>query len=239
MKNDIYLSIIVPVYNEETKIQKDLDSIFSYLKNKKEKYEIIFVDDGSLDNTKNIINEYKNSFTELKLISYFPNRGKGFAIKTGILQANGTYILFADAGLCVPYDNLEIGIELLKNGYDFALGSRALSSSQVLVSQPSYRKIGSRLFSMIIKYMMGISEIKDTQCGFKLFKQNEAKKIFNLNRIERFMFDAETIINAQKLGYKMKEFPVEWSNDPDSRFNPIKGTIKNFKELLWIKFNLK
>lgn len=86
---------------------------------------------------------------------------------------------------------------------------------------------------------MGISEIKDTQCGFKLFKQNEAKKIFNLNRIERFMFDAETIINAQKLGYKMKEFPVEWSNDPDSRFNPIKGTIKNFKELLWIKFNLK
>jgi len=236
MKDDLYLSIVIPVYNEEKKIQKDMEIILSYLKNKKYKYEIIIVNDGSIDDTIKSISEYKNKFNEVKIISFHPNRGKGFAVKTGILNAKGKYILFADAGSCVPYGYLEKGIELLNNGYDLAIGSRALKDSQISVHQPSYRQIGSKIFGFVVKYIMGIYEIKDTQCGFKLFKQNVAKKIFCLNKIERFMFDVETILNAKKLGYKMKEFPVEWSNDPDTRFNPIKGSIRNFKELIMIKY---
>lgn len=238
MKNDLYLSVILPVYNEEKKILKDLEEILSYFKNKNYRYEIIVVDDGSRDNTKKILFEFKDKCKELRILSYHPNRGKGFAVKTGILNAKGKYILFADAGSCVSYDNMEKGIELLKNGYDCAFGSRALKDSQILVHQPRYRQVGSKIFSLIVKFIMGIREVEDTQCGFKLFKREVAKSIFRLNKIDGFMFDIETILNGKKNSYQMKEFPIEWSNDPDTRFNPIKGTIQNFKELIRIKLGI-
>ena len=170
----------------------------------------------------------------VKLFRYEPNRGKGYAIKTGVLQAQGKYILFADAGGCVPYEDIEEGLQLLEQGYDLSFGSRALADSKVLVRQPFYRRLGSKGFAFVVRYILGIKDVRDTQCGFKLFRQDVARKLFDIQRTDGFMFDVEIVLNAKQHGYRLKEFPVRWSSDPDSRFKPIQGTIRQTIQILRI-----
>ena len=232
----VFLSIVIPAFNEEKKIHDDLTQIYDYFSKQDYIFEVIVVDDGSRDKTCELAKSFETRFQNLKCIHYAQNRGKGYALKEGILQAKGEFVLFADAGTCVPFQEVEKGLSLLLDGYDAAFGSRALAGSLVIRSQPLYRRLGAWMFGLVIRWFMGIDWIKDTQCGFKIFRLQAAKKIFKKNRINGFMFDVETIWNARKMGFRTVEFPVIWKNDPDTKFNPLTGSVRNLIELVKIKW---
>ena len=229
------LSIVIPAYNEGKKISKDIEAVYEYFKENSINGELIIVDDGSKDKTYEITKSYTQKFPSLKVINYGKNRGKGYAIKTGILEAQGEYILFADSGICVPYKCANVGLDLLKSGYDIALGSRRTkdNKSKILVKQPLYRQIGSKAFKFLIQTFNVISkEVEDTQCGFKLFKKNVAHDIYKKCFTEKFMIDLEMLRIAKKKGYKISAFPVEWSNDPDTRYHAIIGSFENMLQII-------
>lgn len=239
MKN-YYLSLIIPAFNEEKKIEKDVREAFSYFKKKKILGEVIVSTDGITDNTNRIVNNLRKEFPNLALLSKKEKIGKGAAIKRGALAAQGKYIMFADAGLCVPFKFIDVGIGKLGLGYDLALGSRTDKSAIIKRKQPFYRVLGSKIFSLLVEYVLGVpSHIKDTQCGFKIYKANVAKKLFKDLVTKTMMFDLEHILRAKKYKYQIATFPVEWSNDPDTKFNPLSGGIKLISEVYNIKFRLK
>jgi len=229
------LSVVIPAYNEEKKISRDIEAVYSYFKENLINGELIIVDDGSKDNTFKVASDHKNNYPSLKVLNYGRNRGKGYAIKTGMLEASGKYILFADSGLCVPFKCAKAGIELLDGGYDIAIGSRRTNETKIVQKQPLYRRLGSKAFHFLIRTFQVIPPgINDTQCGFKLFRQDIAQKIFKRLITEKFMWDIEMLRIAQKEKYKVGVFPVEWSNDPDTKFRPYIGSIENMLQILTI-----
>ena len=230
---------------KKKKIESDLLEIMGYCRNNLHSIihttEVIVVDDGSQDMTAERVLNFKKKYPELslKLISYSNNRGKGYAVKIGMLESQGRYCLFADSGCCVPLTYIQNGIQLLEQGADIVIASRGLENSQIIIKQPLYRQMGSRLFSCFIKNLMGINFVKDTQCGFKFFKNEVAHKIFSQLMIDGFMFDIEVLIKGKQYGYKIVEFPVQWSNDSDTRFKPVSGSWHNFRELVRVWQSLK
>jgi dolichyl-phosphate beta-glucosyltransferase len=225
-----HLSVVIPCFNEARKIETDIEAALRYFSGRPYSFELILVDDGSGDGTAAILEKSPGT----RAICYQPNRGKGHAVRTGMLQASGRYRLFADAGLCVPYSEIEKGLALLESGADVAIGSRKLSESQVIEQQAGYRRIGSSVFGLLVRNWMGL-RYSDTQCGFKLFTAQAAEQLFSAARIDGFMFDAEMLINARKFGLTVKEFPVEWRADPDSRYKPFSGSLRNLLELVRIQ----
>lgn len=235
-----YLSLIIPAYNEEKKIERDIRQAFAYFKQKKIKGEVIVSTDGVTDNTNNLVRILAKEFPDLKLIAKKRKIGKGAAIKEGVMRAKGTYIMFVDAGLCIPFKFIEPGIKKIEEGYDLALGNRGDKKSIIKIRQPFYRKIGSIAFGILIKYILGVpGHIKDTQCGFKIYKQDVARVLFKDLKTAGMMFDLEHILRAKKSKFKIAVFPVEWSNDPDTKFNPISGSPAVIKEIYNIKFRFK
>jgi dolichyl-phosphate beta-glucosyltransferase len=231
----IDLSIVMPAYNEEKKIHKDIEAVFEFFNESKISGELIIVNDGSKDNTFITASAFKEKYPNLKVLTYEKNRGKGYATKTGMLEAQGSFILLADAGLCVPYKYALSGIELLKQGNDIAIGSRRGDPNKVKIvrEQPLYRKLGSKGFQLLIHLFQLIPPgIEDTQCGFKLFKKQIAHDVFNRLITEKFMWDIEVLRIAVKKKYKVVPFPVEWGNDPDSRFNPFIGSVENLWQII-------
>lgn len=237
MQNNYFLSIVLPVYNEEKKLERDIGIIFDHFLKQPYSFEMIVVNDGSSDQTLQKAERLKAKHKNLKVISYERNRGKGYAVKTGILETQGDYVLFADAGGCVAYSELEKGLTLLQNGSDIAIASRALPDSELVLKNRWYRTLGGNLFWILIRFFLGIKGLRDTQCGFKIFRREPAQKIFSLQRIEGFMFDVEWILNAQKFGYKIQEFPVRWICDRDSRFHPFPGAFRVLFDLIRIKLH--
>lgn len=229
-----YLSIVIPAYNEEKKISKDIEAVYKYFNEYSVNGELIIVDDGSKDETYNIAKSYKEKFSSLKILTYKKNRGKGFATKTGILEARGEYILFADSGVCVPYKYTNIGLELLKGSYDIAIGSRK-GQAKIVLKQPLYRRLGSKLFHFLVGIFNVIPDgIEDTQCGFKVFKKEVAHNIFKKVFTEKFMYDIEVLRRVKNEKYKITTFPVEWANDSDTRFNPFIGSFENLLQIITI-----
>lgn len=231
----IELSIVLPAYNEEKKISKDIEAVFDYFTESSTNGELIIVNDGSKDETYKVASSFKDKYPNLKVLTYERNRGKGFATKTGMLEAQGKYILLADSGICVPYRFANVGIDLLKKGNDIAIGSRRGDPNKIKIvrQQPLYRKLGSKLFQLLIQAVQLIPPgIEDTQCGFKLFKKEVAHEIFNRLITEKFMWDIEVLRISVKKKYKVVPFPVEWGNDPDSRFNPLIGSFENLFQIL-------
>ena len=230
-----HLSVIIPAYNEGKKISQDIEAVFKYFNEYLINGELIIVDDGSKDETYNTASSFKTKFPSLKVITYKKNKGKGYAVKTGILQSSGECVLVVDAGLCVPFKCANIGLELLKKGNDIALGSRRTTNKEVkiIVQQPIYRKLGSKLFHFLLSVTNTIPKgIQDTQCGFKLFRKEVAHNIFKRLITEKFMWDIEVLRITNKEKYKIAVFPVEWSNDPDTRFNPYIGSIENLLQII-------
>lgn len=235
-----YLSLIIPAYNEEKKIERDIRYAFTYFKEKKIKAEVIVSTDGVTDNTNKIVSNLKKEFPNLSLIYKKERIGKGAALKRGVKKASGKYIMFADAGYCVPFKFIGSGIKKLEEGYDLALGNRVDRQTIIRVKQPFYRKVGSGVFSFLVKYILGVPTlIKDTQCGFKIYKHEIAKRLFSDLKTHGMMFDLEHILRAKKYNFKIAVFPIEWSNDSDSKFNPISGTYKILLEIYCIKFKYK
>lgn len=227
------ISVIIPAYNEEKRLPKTLNRIYKYLSKTKADYEILVVDDGSKDRTIEAARKTKNDKT--KIISYGRNKGKGYAVKTGMLKADGDYLLFSDADLSTPIEELDKFLKQMKH-HDIVIGSRAVKGSDIKIKQPFYRVLLGKTFNLIVQ-ILTIRGIHDTQCGFKLFRKEAAMKIFPKQRIERFGFDVEILFIAKKSGYRIKEMPVVWINDEESKVSPVKDAIRMFRELLTIRYN--
>jgi len=239
-REELDLSIVIPAFKESIKIERDIRAAHAFIIERSLRAEIIVVDDGSPDDTAYRAHTMLNEIPELRVFSYTPNRGKGHALKFGIMRATGRNILFADAGLCVPYDIGMLGIQMLDlKMCDLAHGSRRMRGS-VRVAQPILRRIGSRLFATLVKSFIGIPRyVSDTQCGFKLYRREVAHKLYGEMFSDGFMFDIEIILRARKAKLTILEFPVLWSNDPDSRYDPLRGgALSTLKQLWGIRLRL-
>lgn len=233
------LSIVIPSFNESAKIEQDVDAANDLLVRLGNKGEIVLVDDGSRDNTAEAARLLQRRYPRLRVVSYPRNRGKGHAVAQGVAHATGDIIMFADAGLCVPYEIATLGITMLRMGMcDVAHGSRRMRGS-VRRAQPLYRRIGSKAYAFFVYALMGIPRyVSDTQCGFKLYRRDVAEELYSELFTDGFMFDVEIILRALRKGYRLLEFPVLWSNDADTRYDPVRGTIRNLRELIRIRWTL-
>lgn len=233
----MYLSVIIPAYNEEKRITKSLMEIDGYLRLQKYEYEIIVVNDGSADKTVEVIRKLEPQVKNLFLIDNKKNQGKGFAVRQGFLKATGKYKLFADADNSVSINQIENFFPYFKQNYDILIASRNLKGSALRPAQPLQRRALGYAFSLIFKIFIGVCGIKDSQCGFKIFTKKSAEDILPRCRINRWSFDAEILAIAKKLGYKIKEVPVIWKNDSNSRVN-LAGMFGAVKDLVKIKLRL-
>lgn len=228
----IYLSIVIPAYNEQDRLPVTLDSIFAYLDQKDYTVEVIVVDDGSQDRTSDVVKGYKQYPDKLKLIRQERNHGKGYAVTLGVIQACGEFVIFNDADGATPIEELDKLQRAIDEGFDIAIASRAMKESEV--NDLWYRRILGIVFNRLIRIIV-LRGFSDTQCGFKLFKAHCAKKIFNKLLLVGFSFDVEVLFLAQKMGYKIKEVPVRWQAIPGTKLNPIFDSPKMFWGVLKIK----
>ena len=231
------LSIVIPAYNEESRLPKTLDCIFTYLKARPDRAEIIVVDDGSSDRTSEIVNAWRQKYSGLRLVSNEGNRGKGFSVRHGMLEARGEIALFTDADLSTPIEEADKLLAALRErGYDAAIGSRALDRSLIEVHQSVLREQAGIFFNRLVRWIMGI-EFSDTQCGFKAFRRERSRIIFEQQRVERFGFDPEILFLARRHGLRVAEVPVRWSHDAATKVNVVADGIRMFLELLLIRWN--
>ncbi|KAF0140656.1 MAG: family 2 glycosyl transferase [Stygiobacter sp.] len=233
------LSIIIPAYNEEKKIEKDILLADKFISEQNLSGEIIVVDDGSSDATFQKANGVREKIaTRLVVKKSEKNLGKGYAVKRGMLEASGEYIAYCDAGSTVSFSNLLIGLNLLMNNEcDIVHGSRLMPGSVIRVSQEKDRKFSSSVIRFLVTKFLGVSvSLTDTQCGFKIYKSEAAKELFSKLRTNGFMFEVENILRAIKRNYCVKEFPVEWSCDRDSRITFLKTPWRVLFDIVRIKF---
>ncbi len=232
------LSIVIPAYNEAAKIARDVDAAARFLVDQRLAGEILVVDDGSQDDTSKVAEAVPvPPGIERKVIRYAPHRGKGCAVRTGMVATRGEYALFADSGLCVPFGNALRGLELLRKGTcEIAHGSRKMAGSLLKVPQPAYRRLLSRVFRAVVLDLMGIPHnLTDTQCGFKVYRGDVARELYRDCRSDGFVFDIEVLMRAQHRGFTVREFPVEWVCDLDSRLRPTRNLFGILLELVRIK----
>ena len=232
------LSIVIPVYKEATRLPASLESIHAFTRNATGlTVEVIFVDDGSPDDSTAVIAAFieKHGLSGFRQIRYTPNRGKGYAVKTGILAATGDLILMSDTDLSTPLDDFSKLKAAIDAGADIACGSRAVAGAHIGVKPPLRRRISSRVFNLLVR-MAGVHGIRDTQCGFKLFRAVAAKEIFKTLRTERFAFDVEMIARARKLGYRLVEVPVEWNYSDNSTVRLLSSGSRMLFDIALIAF---
>lgn len=232
----IELSIIIPAYNEERRIHTVLQSIQNYMESQIIDFEVIVVDDGSQDDTTAVVATFRNTFKHLVIISDQTNRGKGYAVRQGMLRARGAYRMFVDADDATHFSDLERFWPELQAGYDIIIGSRYLPASKIHIKQPWLRRMLGRCANMLIQ-VMAVWGIRDTQCGFKIFRAQSAENIFSRALINGWGFDFEVLAIGQRLGYTIKEVPVSWHHRDDSRVRPLKSAFKTLAELWRIKRN--
>lgn len=237
--SDMYLSIVIPVYNEERRLQKGFDKLDIFFQSswKAKKCEVIFVDDGSTDATVEKIEQYldKKLPYQLTLLKNDKNRGKGAVIKQGMLQAGGKYVLFSDIDFSAPLKELNNFLPYLeKKEADIVIGSRALKRELVKKHQPFYREFLGRFFNLVVR-LFYLPHIKDTQCGFKLFTRQAVQKIFPKQQLDSFIFDVEILWLARKNELVIKEVPVEWTNSSISKFSP---NLRNAWIMWWDFFRI-
>ncbi len=232
------LSIIIPAYNESKKIARDLEAAARFLKHKQLSGEILVVDDGSEDDTAEIARNASIPLsTALRVLRNERHHGKGFAVRAGIVQSRGQFVMFADSGLPVPYENALRGLKLLQNGScDLAHASRKLPESIIHRPQPWQRRVFSIVFHwLVILFLKVPARLTDTQCGFKIYRGEAARALYAQCFTEGFLFDIEIILRALQQGFRIQEFPVEWTCDPDSRLSVTRSPRHILQELFEIK----
>ena len=234
------VSIVIPAFNESKKIGGDVKAVAAFLSDNNLAGEIIVVDDGSGDNTADAAKEAGvnlSSSVTVNVIRYERHKGKGHAVRTGMKETSGEYVMFADSGGCVPYEEALRGLELLKSDVcDIAHGSRKMHTSHIEKAQSVYRRICSVMFHWFVIHDMKIpAEFTDTQCGFKIYKGDLGRSLYGKCITEGFTFDIEIIMRAQKKGLRIKEFPVDWRCDRDSRLSPSRSFWRVFCELMTIR----
>jgi dolichyl-phosphate beta-glucosyltransferase len=230
------LSVVIPTYNEARRIGPSLRRVLDYLRTRygEGDFEIIVVDDGSCDSTVGLIEQFRAQASELRLIRFPKNRGKGAAVRAGMLAATAEFVLFSDADLSTPVEQVEGALELLAGGTDVVIGSRALAGSRILVRQNLLRESLGRLFNRLLRAFLPIP-FRDTQCGFKVFRREAAHSIFQRTRTDGFAFDVEAILIAMHLGYAVREMPVRWINDPESKVSMVRHPARMLADLWRIR----
>ncbi|MHC4842633.1 MAG: glycosyltransferase [Planctomycetota bacterium] len=236
------LSIVIPVFNESKKIKGDIGSALKFLDKEGMSGEIMVVDDGSTDVTSDVTAEFETGQgNQVRTIRLHEHKGKGCAVREGIKLSKGDFVMFADSGCCVPYENMLIGLDLIKSGEcEIANGSRKLNESKIYTPQGLLRRIYSQVFRKLLAFYLKIpAELTDTQCGFKIYQGETGRKLYGECVSDGFIFDVEIICRALKEGYRIKEFPVEWTCDKDSRFSLRKSFWQLYSELRMIRRRLK
>ncbi|HOK94822.1 MAG TPA: glycosyltransferase [Anaerohalosphaeraceae bacterium] len=234
----VELSIIIPAYNESRKIAGDILAADQFCISSGIAGQIIIVDDGSTDGTADAARTAAAQIRTPCLVEQLKsNRGKGCAVRTGMLKSQGAFAAFADSGCCVPFYKILTALDLIRSGQcQIAHGSRKLSGVHIVRPQSAYRKICSGLFHwFLIHDIKRLANLTDTQCGFKVYQGEAARRIYAQSRIDGFMFDVEIILLALAAGYTIREFPIDWAWDPDSRLKPAREAIRVFCDLLTLK----
>ncbi|NOZ19691.1 MAG: glycosyltransferase family 2 protein [Planctomycetes bacterium] len=230
----IRISVVIPAYNERLRIKDSLKRIVSYFEQNRIRYEIIVVDDGSTDGTARIVEAMARRVEVIRLVKGSTNRGKGHAVRRGMMTAHGDYILMTDADLSTPIEEIEKLLSPIDTGgYDIAIGSRALPQSDVRVRQSMLRERLGKFFNVLVR-VLAVRGFRDTQCGFKCFTARAARAIFTRQTIGGFCFDVEVLTIARALGLSIREVPVAWVNSPESRVHIIREPIRMFVDLLRI-----
>ncbi|MEK6323431.1 MAG: dolichyl-phosphate beta-glucosyltransferase [Acidobacteriota bacterium] len=236
-----FLSIVIPSYNEEKRIGRSLDAVLRFLETQNYRAEVIVVDDGSSDKTARNVSEqipkYREAGHALRVLTNKPNRGKGYSVKRGLMEAGGEIVLFSDADFSSPITEAPKLIDpIAERRADVTFGSRALNRELIGVRQPVIRDFGGRVFNLFMRTITGL-KYKDTQCGFKAFRREPALAVFQLQSIERFGFDPEVLYIAKKRGLRLLEVPVVWNDSEGTTVNYVTDSIKMFADLIRIRFN--
>lgn len=233
----VNLSIVVPAFNEEKRIESPLDEVVQYLHSRFEHWELIYSDDGSTDKTLEKLHTLKEKYPEIKIVGVPKNRGKGSAVRIGMSAASGDVILFSDTDFSTPIQETERLFHYLDDGYDVAIGSRGLSDSQVEVHQAWTREMMGKMFNVMLRSLLPI-EFMDTQCGFKMFSRKAVDIILPKMVLESFAFDVEMLIIAQANRLRIAEVPVIWRNVLDSRVHPIRNSMEMIRDVLKVRHRL-
>ncbi|HYG97716.1 MAG TPA: dolichyl-phosphate beta-glucosyltransferase [Terriglobales bacterium] len=228
-------SIVVPAYNERDRIAASLDQILRFVAKEHWDAEIIVVNDGSRDDTAEIVRRYASAHPIIRLIENPGNRGKGYSVRNGVLHAKGELILFTDADLSSPIHEANKLFAALRSGAEVSIGSRWLNPALMTERQPVLRQIAGRVFNVLNRLILGLT-FRDTQCGMKAFTGAAARQIFPRQHIERWGFDPEILFIARKLGYRTVEVGVEWAHDNRSKINPLVDGVQMFLEMLRIRW---
>lgn len=231
-------SIVLPAYNEQARLPATLAAVFAYLEASGcADYEVLVVDDGSTDGTAAAAEQFVSKHPQMRLLQNPGNRGKGYSVRHGMLEARGDWVLFSDSDLSAPIEEVE---KLLKaaaeQGAAVVIGSRALDRSLIQIHQSWFRETAGRTFNLLMRICTGLP-FADTQCGFKLFQRRAAQEVFSRQKIERWGFDAEVLFIARKLGFKTIEVPVHWSHSEGTKVNMIRDSANMFIDLFRVRWN--
>lgn len=227
------ISFLIPVYNEEKRISKAIKELELYLATFKHEYEVLFIDDGSKDRTVQALKKAKTAF-KYKILTYFPNRGKGYAIKRGMIAARGDFRLFFDCDMSTPLKEFDKFIPYL-NPKVVLIGNRKRKGAQVEVHQPFIREKMGQVFTLIARLLIA-GEVTDFTCGFKCFPRQAALKVFEKSTVDRWSYDAEILFLTKKYKYKIQQIPVSWADDPRTRVTIIKDSLQSLVDLLTIRW---
>ena len=233
------LSIIIPAYNEEGRLPRGLAKIRDYLASRglsSDQVEVIVVDDGSEDRTAAIAEEWSGEFPSLRLVSNGRNRGKGYSVRHGMLEARGRIALFTDADLSAPIEEADKLLAAIDAGNDVVIGSRAVDRSLIFAHQSRLRELAGIIFNGFVRLFTGLP-FQDTQCGFKAFVRQPSRILFEQQRIEGFGFDPEILFLAKRHGLHAVEIPVRWAHDPATKVHVVRDSLLMFLDLLYIRWN--
>jgi dolichyl-phosphate beta-glucosyltransferase len=228
------ISVVIPAKNEELRLPPFLQSLITYAQKSSYRYELIVMDDGSTDKTAEIVTHFKKLFPSLVLIQLAENHGKGFAVKGGLLAAQGNIVLFMDADGSTPADEIENNLKFFSEGYDIVIGSRVLHNRASQVKARFYRKSMGWIFNFFVHTFL-IKDIKDTQCGFKMFRREIVEPLWKNIRLQGFGFDLEVLFLAQRMNYKIKEVSVNWTHVENSKVRLIKDSLRMLINIFQIR----
>jgi dolichyl-phosphate beta-glucosyltransferase len=229
------LSVVIPCYNEEQRLPRTIELVERYLDGKKTPFELILVDDGSVDGTRQVMEAAARQHAGVRIEALPHNRGKGRALAVGVEAAKGDEVLVTDADLSTPIEELDKLQAALERGAGIAIGSRALRASRVEVSQPFYRVLMGKGFNLIVQAVL-LPGIWDTQCGFKLFRGDVAHRVFANLITDGFGYDPEVLYRARKLGVKIAEVPVVWRNSAPTKVSPVRSSVDMLKHVVRLRF---
>lgn len=234
--HQVYLSLIIPAFNEERRIGESLDRILSFLQSAPYSSEVIIVDDGSQDRTADLIRERYVNQHGIRIYRQSRNLGKGGAVKQGMLLGNGEYLFFTDADLSVPIESLTIFLAHLANHCDVAISTRQKPGAVIEVHQPLYREFLGKMYTRLSNWILGL-RVSDFTCGFKGFRREVAKELFSRQRLSNWSFDAEILYLASLNGYRVREIPITWRDDRATKVRLWRDVITSFLGLLVIRLN--